>query len=138
MAPIERSKRTVTLISSAGLGMRNDPPFRGGDGGYRAIAHTADASDIVMSHVSVNYDRTGFQLDLKINGLPADTMKEAIQQSFDARMKILDAMAEAMPEARSEVKDNAPRIQTIQIDPEKIQDLTADCTISNGNIVYQK
>lgn len=63
---------------------------------------------------------TGFQLDLKINGLPADVMRESIAQSFDARMKILDAMAEAMPEARAEVKDNAPRIQTIQIDPEKI------------------
>ncbi|MBH52846.1 MAG: polyribonucleotide nucleotidyltransferase [Opitutaceae bacterium] len=63
---------------------------------------------------------TGFQLDLKINGLPADIMKEAIQQSFDARMKILDTMAEAMPEARADVKENAPRIQTIQIDPEKI------------------
>lgn len=63
---------------------------------------------------------TGFQLDLKINGLPADIMKEAIQQSFDARMKILDTMAEVIPEARTDVKDNAPRIQTIQIDPEKI------------------
>jgi polyribonucleotide nucleotidyltransferase len=63
---------------------------------------------------------TGFQLDLKINGLPHDTMIEAVKESFDARMKILDAMAEAMPEARSEVKENAPRIQTIQIDPEKI------------------
>ena len=63
---------------------------------------------------------TGFQLDLKINGLPANIMKESIQQSFDARMKILDTMAEAMPEARADVKDNAPRIQTIQIDPEKI------------------
>lgn len=63
---------------------------------------------------------TGFQLDLKINGLPHDTMLEAIKESYDARMKILDKMAEAMPEARSEVKENAPRIQTIQIDPEKI------------------
>ncbi|MDA0347959.1 MAG: polyribonucleotide nucleotidyltransferase [Verrucomicrobia bacterium] len=63
---------------------------------------------------------TGFQLDLKINGLPHDTMVEAVKESFDARMKILDAMAEAMPQARAEVKENAPRIQTIQIDPEKI------------------
>ncbi len=63
---------------------------------------------------------TGFQLDLKINGLPHDTMLEAIKESFDARMKILDVMAETMPEARSDVKENAPRIQTVQIDPEKI------------------
>ncbi len=63
---------------------------------------------------------TGFQLDLKINGLPHDTMLEAIKESFDTRMKILDKMEETMPEARSEVKENAPRIQTVQIDPEKI------------------
>lgn len=63
---------------------------------------------------------TGFQLDLKINGLPHEVMLEAIEESYKARMKILDVMAEAMPAARQEVKENAPRIQTIQIDPEKI------------------
>lgn len=63
---------------------------------------------------------TGFQLDLKINGLPHDIMLEAIKESYNARIKILDSMAEAMPEARTEVKENAPRIQTVQIDPEKI------------------
>ena len=57
--------RTVAFVSSAGLGMRGDPPFRGGDSGYRSIGHRVDAADILMSHVSVNYDRTGFQLDLE-------------------------------------------------------------------------
>ncbi|MCB1121206.1 MAG: polyribonucleotide nucleotidyltransferase, partial [Verrucomicrobiae bacterium] len=63
---------------------------------------------------------TGFQLDLKINGLPHDSMLEAIRESRKARLKILDIMAETMPQSRTDLKDNAPRIQTIQIDPEKI------------------
>lgn len=57
--------RTVAFVSSAGLGIRGEAPFRGGDSGYRVIGHHVEAADILMSHVSVNYDRTGFQLDLE-------------------------------------------------------------------------
>ena len=63
---------------------------------------------------------TGFQLDLKIGGLPWDITREAIKQNGEARRKILDIMAEAMPQARSELREHAPRIHTVQIDPEKI------------------
>lgn len=65
VAPRPAQQRTVALVSSAGLGLRGQAPFRGGDNGYRTISHDADAENIVMSHVSVNYDRTGFQLDLE-------------------------------------------------------------------------
>ncbi|MGF1530761.1 MAG: polyribonucleotide nucleotidyltransferase [Puniceicoccaceae bacterium] len=63
---------------------------------------------------------TGFQLDLKINGINFQIAREAIFQAREARLKILDAMAETCPEARSEVNPNAPRIHSLQIDPEKI------------------
>jgi polyribonucleotide nucleotidyltransferase len=63
---------------------------------------------------------TGFQLDLKIQGLPFDIAKEAIQQATEARYRILDAMAAELPEARTELKESAPRIETVMIDPEKI------------------
>ncbi len=63
---------------------------------------------------------TGFQLDLKIQGLPFDIAKEAIQQVTEARMKILDKMEEALPSHRKELREHAPRIETVQIDPEKI------------------
>jgi polyribonucleotide nucleotidyltransferase len=63
---------------------------------------------------------TGFQLDLKIQGLPFDIAKEAIMQATDARKKILDCMAEEIPEYRRELNKNAPRIHTMQIDPDKI------------------
>ncbi|TVP77858.1 MAG: polyribonucleotide nucleotidyltransferase [Puniceicoccaceae bacterium] len=63
---------------------------------------------------------TGFQLDLKIKGLPFDIALEAIKQNYEARMKILAIMAEHMPESRKELREHAPRIKTIKIDPEKI------------------
>ncbi len=63
---------------------------------------------------------TGFQLDLKINGLPFDIAKTAIFQAREARLEILRAMLSALPEPRRELSPYAPRIQTIQIDPEKI------------------
>ena len=63
---------------------------------------------------------TGFQLDLKIQGLPFDIAKEAVKQVTEARMKILDKMDEALPSHRKELREHAPRIESVQIDPEKI------------------
>jgi polyribonucleotide nucleotidyltransferase len=63
---------------------------------------------------------TGFQLDLKINGLPFEIAKTAIYQARDARIEILKVMLGALPAPRKELSTYAPRIQTIQIDPEKI------------------
>ena len=63
---------------------------------------------------------TGFQLDLKIQGLPFAIAKEAVKQVTEARMKILDKMDEALPSHRKELREHAPRIESVQIDPEKI------------------
>jgi polyribonucleotide nucleotidyltransferase len=63
---------------------------------------------------------TGFQLDLKIQGLPFEIAKEAVKQVTEARMKILDKMDEALPSHRNELREHAPRIESVQIDPEKI------------------
>jgi polyribonucleotide nucleotidyltransferase len=63
---------------------------------------------------------TGFQLDLKINGLPFEIAKTAIFQARDARIEILKVMLASLPAPRKDLSQYAPRIQTIQIDPEKI------------------
>ncbi|MDD3179717.1 MAG: polyribonucleotide nucleotidyltransferase [Opitutaceae bacterium] len=63
---------------------------------------------------------TGFQLDLKINGLPFEIAKAAIYQARDARIEILKVMLASLPAPRANLSKYAPRIQTIQIDPEKI------------------
>ncbi len=63
---------------------------------------------------------TGFQLDLKIQGLPFSIAKEAVKQVTEARLKILTSMEECLPSHRKELRDHAPRIEVVQIDPEKI------------------
>ncbi len=63
---------------------------------------------------------TGFQLDLKINGLPFEIAKKAIMQCREARIEILKVMLGSLPAPRADLSKYAPRIQTIQINPEKI------------------
>lgn len=63
---------------------------------------------------------TGFQLDLKIKGLPIAIAKEAIMQCREARLNILDIMAQTIAEPRKELKKYAPRIHQMQISPDKI------------------
>ncbi|MFM9017790.1 MAG: polyribonucleotide nucleotidyltransferase, partial [Verrucomicrobiota bacterium] len=63
---------------------------------------------------------TGFQLDLKIHGLPFEIAKEAIAQNKVTRDAILDTMAKTMPATRAELKPCAPRTHRIKIPSDKI------------------
>ena len=63
---------------------------------------------------------TGFQLDLKISGLPFDITLEALKQNAEARMEILDIMSQHLEAPRPELREHAPRIHSMQIDPDKI------------------
>ncbi|MGX8717098.1 MAG: S1 RNA-binding domain-containing protein, partial [bacterium] len=63
---------------------------------------------------------TGFQLDLKIAGLPLSIMEEAIHQNYRARARILDVMMHALPEPRADISKFAPHVSTIMINPDKI------------------
>lgn len=62
----------------------------------------------------------GVQMDIKVDGLSMDTMREALEQARKGRLHILDAMYEAMPAARAEVKPHAPRMEKLFIDKEFI------------------
>lgn len=71
------SQRRVALISTAGLHRSSDRPFSGGAGAteYRVIPAQATAADLVMSHISVNFDRSGFRRDLNVV-FPLDRLHE--------------------------------------------------------------
>ena len=60
------SERRVAIVSSAGIHQRSDKHFTGGDASFRSIPRDVKQSDIVMSHVSVNFDRSAFQQDLNV------------------------------------------------------------------------
>jgi polyribonucleotide nucleotidyltransferase len=63
---------------------------------------------------------TALQMDIKITGVTQEIMRNALEQAKRAREFILDKMAEAIPESRTELADHAPRISSVKIDPEQI------------------
>lgn len=69
------AKRRVALISTAGLHRRGDRPFESMTGDYRIIPGTIQARDLVMTHISTNFDRTGFQQDWNVV-FPLDRLRE--------------------------------------------------------------
>jgi polyribonucleotide nucleotidyltransferase len=66
---------------------------------------------------------TALQMDIKVMGITAQIMREALEQARRGRMHILDKMSEALPEARAKISPYAPRIYTVQIPVDKIRDL---------------
>ena len=70
------SQRRVAIISTAGLHLRTDRPFTLGPGDYyRVIPGNVAANNLVMSHVSTNFDRSGFAQDWNI-AFPLDRLRE--------------------------------------------------------------
>ncbi len=63
---------------------------------------------------------TALQLDTKIEGLPADVLIAAMNQAHEARLAILDAMAEVIAEPRSELAAKAPKIESVMVPKDKI------------------
>ena len=77
---------------------------------------------------------TAIQMDLKNDGLTMEIIKNALDITYDARVQILDqVMLPCIAEPRAEVSKYAPKMLTMQIDPDKIRDV-----IGKGGSVIQK
>ncbi len=63
---------------------------------------------------------TALQMDIKITGVTQEIMRNALEQAKRARNSILDNMLEAIPESREQLAEHAPRISSVQINPEFI------------------
>ena len=74
------NQRRVAIISTAGLHRRDDRPFSFEPGDhYRIIPGDISANDLIMSHVSTNFDRSGFQQDWNI-AFPIDRLRELVDE----------------------------------------------------------
>lgn len=69
----------VAIISTAGLHRREDSPFVRGAGDYRVIPDDTDTDELLMSHVSTNFDRTGFFQDVNTS-FPIDRLHDLIEE----------------------------------------------------------
>ena len=68
-------QRRVAIVSSAGLVVRGERPFRGREADYRVIPETTPPDQLLCSHISINFDRTGFQEDWSVI-FPLDRLRE--------------------------------------------------------------
>jgi D-proline reductase (dithiol) PrdB len=76
------AERRVSIISTAGLHVRGDRPFTIMPGDhYRIIAGDVTADQLVMSHISANFDRTGFQQDWNVV-FPIDRLRELASEGI--------------------------------------------------------
>ena len=66
---------------------------------------------------------TAIQMDIKIAGVTAGLMQEALSKARDARCRIIDIMDKAIPAPRKDLSDYAPRITTIKIEKDKIREI---------------
>ncbi len=71
--PVHQSR--IAMISTAGLQRRGDRPFAVDSADYRLLPGDVRAADLVMSHISTNFDRTGFQEDHNVV-FPIDRLNE--------------------------------------------------------------
>ncbi len=74
---------------------------------------------------------TAMQMDNKTKGLTVEILEKALAQAKDGRMHILDVMKKTIDKPRAEMSPLAPRIETMQINPEKIRDVIG----SGGKII---
>ena len=66
---------------------------------------------------------TALQMDMKISGINKEVLQEALADAHEARLKILDVITSAIDKPREDLSKYAPRIFSIDVDPEKVRDV---------------
>ncbi|HEU4966235.1 MAG TPA: polyribonucleotide nucleotidyltransferase [Candidatus Saccharimonadales bacterium] len=111
-------KRPVSGIAM-GLMLEGDKAYVLSD-----IADAEDfAGDMDFKVAGTSEGITALQMDMKVHGLPVETLKQAIMQGKEGRAFILAHMLETLAGPRSEMSPYAPRVEAIQISPDKIREV---------------
>ncbi|HBB37792.1 MAG: Polyribonucleotide nucleotidyltransferase [Candidatus Magasanikbacteria bacterium GW2011_GWD2_43_18] len=111
-------------VAGIAMGLASDLE---GSGKWKVITDLQDVEDGkggMDFKIAGTYDGiTAVQMDTKTQGLTWDIVEQTFVQSVIARREILESMKAVIAEPRAELSEYAPRIVTIQIDPEKIGDI---------------
>lgn len=75
VTPPPITQATVAIVSTAGMHRRGDPAFTPGAIDYRILPGDVDFGDVVLSHISANFDRSAFQQDPNVM-FPLDRLRE--------------------------------------------------------------
>jgi len=112
-----------------GLMMDGDQPYILSD-----IADAEDfAGDMDFKVAGTSKGITALQMDMKVHGLPVTILKQALTQGKTGRAHILEHMLDTIKEPRKEMSPYAPRVESIQINPDKIREI-----IGKGGETIQK
>lgn len=100
------SQRRIAMVSSAALIRRGDAPFAVGSAEFRRLPAATPAADILMSHVSINFDRAGFQRDINVV-YPIDRLRELADEGViggvaDTHYTIMGAIDPTLLEASAD------------------------------------
>jgi polyribonucleotide nucleotidyltransferase len=118
-------------VSGIAMGLMVD-----GDKFY-VLSDIADAEDFAgdmdFKVTGTSKGITALQMDMKVHGLPVATLAQALAQGKDGRAFILKHMLETIAEPRTELSPYAPRVESIQINPDKIREI-----IGKGGETIQK
>ena len=120
--PLDR--RRVAIVSSAGLVVRGEMPFRGRDADYRVIPGNTKPADLLISHISINFDRTGFQEDRnvvfpleRLNELALEGVIGSVAETHYSFMGATDPV-EMEPHARAVAASlKADRVDAVILSP---------------------
>ena len=111
-------------VAGVSIGICTEENGEGGIGRYRLLTDIMgweDAfCDMDCKIAGTAKGLTGFQLDLKLRGIPHGIMAEALEQARVARERILERMNETLAAPRAELSRHAPRVTSITVNPEKI------------------
>jgi polyribonucleotide nucleotidyltransferase len=112
-------KRAVAGIAMGLLADLNDPTK------YKVITDIQGiedhSGDMDFKVAGTTQGITAIQLDIKSGGITMDVIREALDGALKARLKILEVMGQAIAAPRADMSPYAPRIETMQIDPEMIR-----------------
>jgi polyribonucleotide nucleotidyltransferase len=98
------------------------------------IADAEDfAGDMDFKTAGTSKGITALQMDMKVHGLPVETLKQALMQGKDGKAHILEHMLTTIAEPRAELSPYAPRVESIKINPDKIREV-----IGKGGETIQK
>lgn len=107
-------------VSGIAMGLVQDQE----SGAYKVLSDIQGLEDALgdmdFKVAGTEHGITAVQMDLKIKGLDFEILRQALEQAREGRMHILGKMMDVLPEPRQQMSEFAPRILTINIDPEKI------------------
>lgn len=127
MALMDAGVPISATVAGISMGLIMDEHVTGGEPRYKVLTDIQGVEDHLgdmdFKVAGTRKGVTAIQMDIKIDGVPVQVLRDAFAQAKRARMQILDVMEKEISEPRKELSPYAPRIITLHIHPDKIRDV---------------